>query len=97
MNPNHEPWTEWEEGLLRQMYPLREWTVKQIAEKLERTPATIHMRASYCGLKRPTKLDYEWIAQLKAAGENNHQISKATGYSYRGVSSALKAMAEGAV
>lgn len=49
------PWEPWEDEFLMEVYPLKEWSIDLIAEKLERSRDTVQVRASYCGVKRPKK------------------------------------------
>lgn len=52
--PNgHETWQPWEDEFLMEVYPLKEWSIDLIAEKLERAPTAVQVRASYCGVNRP--------------------------------------------
>jgi predicted DNA-binding protein YlxM (UPF0122 family) len=52
MLSTYEPW---EDQFLMEVYPLKEWSMDQIAEKLERSRATVQVRASFCGVKRPKR------------------------------------------
>jgi translation initiation factor 2 beta subunit (eIF-2beta)/eIF-5 len=93
--PNQsEPWEQYEHDFLREVYPLREWTAKHIAEKLDRSVNAVMSQANKLQLKRPRhRLDYSAIRILRDQGVNSNQIAKKLAYTPESVRHALKSMA----
>lgn len=91
MNPKHEPWQPWEEQFLIETYPLREWSAKAIAEKLERTEKAIFKKVFVLKITQPKEpLDRKAISELHNRGLNPYKIAKALGYRCSSVSYVLK-------
>lgn len=90
--PNQfDPWQSWEDDFVIETYPDRSWSVRQIAEKLERTEKAICNRSIVLQVKRPRqRLDYDAIRSLLKQGKNANQISKALGCTSPAVRYALK-------
>ena len=51
---DYPKWQEWEERFVMETYPDPRWSIKQIAQKIERTRDAVKVRARFCGVKRPT-------------------------------------------
>ena len=93
MTTTFTPWEAVELELVAQTYGAPSWTVKQIAEKLERTPAQIYSAAKMLGVQRPKRrLDYDRIAELKAIGLSDESIAMQLECSKGGVQGALRAL-----
>lgn len=87
------PWEAVELELVAQTYGDPAWTVKQIAEKLERTENEIYTAASLLGVQRPKyRLNYRRIAELKEQGLSIDSIASVMGCSRSGVQGALREM-----
>lgn len=56
MRPEHEPWADVELQFLIETYPSKEWSVLQIAQKLERSIISIHQKAFDLNVKRPSRV-----------------------------------------
>lgn len=93
MNPAHEPWAEWEDEFVMETYPDRQWSIPQIADKLERTPRALEHRAAKLGVQRPRVLDYDAIAHLSKDGLPIRGIAQQLSYSEPAVRYALKVIA----
>ena len=95
MNTTLTPWEAVELELVAQTYGDPAWTVKQIAEKLERTATEIYAAAKLLGVQRPKRrLDYARIAELKSQGLSDDAIANLMGCSKGGVQGALRSINE---
>ncbi|MEG3078508.1 helix-turn-helix domain-containing protein [Halomonas sp. 5021] len=93
MPVNYELWQPWEDEFVMEVYPLREWSIPQIAEKLERTHRALEARALKLGVQRPRGLDYDAIARLSKDGLPIRDIAQRLNYSTQAVRYALKVIA----
>ena len=84
MPANSELWQSWEDDFLKEVYPLREWSIYQIAEKLERSKRSLTLRASKLGLRRPRRLNYDAISRLSSEGMGINGIARRLNYSRPG-------------
>ena len=81
-----KPWMTYEIDFLRDTYPDSEWTVEQIAEKLERSRFAVKFMAKRIGVNRPNLtggplpiFDYADIAMRIRRGERYKQITREVG------------------
>lgn len=87
-------WEQWEDDFLKDTYPRREWSINQIAAKLERTSKATAHRAATLGYQKPRdRLNRNDIALLREQGMNPHQIAKRLSYTDSAVRYAIRAMA----
>ncbi|RUR26821.1 hypothetical protein ELY33_17080 [Vreelandella andesensis] len=95
---DYEPWAEWEDEFVTEVYPLASWKIAEIAKKLDRTVDAVVSRAHVLSVKRPPhQLDYDAIWQLWQKGYNYSRIANRLGYLAPSVSYAVKAMQRGRV
>lgn len=91
MNPAHEPYQKLEIDFVAETYPDANWSIKEIAEKLECSEMRVYNIASSMGLKRPYhKLDYAKIVELRKNKLSLRGIAKVLGCSKGGVQRALR-------
>jgi hypothetical protein len=55
MLSTYEPWEDYELTFLCETYPSKDWSVLQIAQKLDRSINGIHQKAFALGIKRPNR------------------------------------------
>lgn len=85
-----ERWADWENDFLADVYPRREWSIAEIAAKLERSVHSVQIHAATLGIRRPRKLNYDAIRRLDDRGLTPTRIARELGYSRPAVSVALK-------
>jgi hypothetical protein len=93
MNTRKDAWEPYEDEFLIEVYPLREWSVETISQKLERTTRAVMQRAVFLEVHRPKeRLDYDSIKRLVRDGYSASKIAKDLACTTKGVRDAIKRM-----